>query len=199
MIKSLLLLLTFSLLSIDGVTAEVNSSSNLVTADDYSKLDAEIESLPKLILVSWYGSESSQRAYRALVANQQDVVLWPAVFREKWRPAAKLMLMSQQLNASADQHLAFFSQLQNDTLVWTNESYKELLTPLNPKNEQIEQVIFSSELPKQLKSIQNQIQQFSISSVPTIIFKGRYIISAEQAHSPAKLIEILNYLEQQPE
>jgi len=56
--------------------------------------------------------------------------------------------------------------------------------------------VYDSELPKRLKTLQNRLKQLPISSVPTIIFKGRYIIDANQAKTSQRLLQIIQFLDQ---
>ncbi len=165
---------------------------------DYHELGATDGTLPKLVLVNWYGSNSSYQVYGALNKHFEQPVLWPAVFREAWRPAARLQLMAQRLNLTAEQQLTLFQQVLTSPPEWTDKLvYQNMLSPLVTDPEQLDQVIHASELPMQLKNIQNKLAELPISTVPTIIFKGRYIIDATQAQTSARLIRILQFLDQQ--
>ncbi|MEE4244473.1 MAG: hypothetical protein V2I33_03635 [Kangiellaceae bacterium] len=155
-----------------------------------------------IMLVGYYGSESSARVLDALLLKQIDspiqinIQLLPIVLRESWRPAAKLMMMANQLTDDLTAHKALFTEVQSGNLDWQNsQSTERLLQLISDDQALIEQTIYDSSLPKRLKSIENMLSEYPISSVPTIIFKGRYTIDANQAKTPARLMAIINHLE----
>jgi hypothetical protein len=163
---------------------------------DFTRLETPIADAPQVILVFRYGNESCYRLYRILSQHGYNLTLWPAVFRESWRAEAKLALMANQLGASEQQHLRLFETVRDQPLDGSElNSYRQLLKSIGLSEQAIEPVLFDSDLPKQLKKRQILLQKFSISAVPTIIFKGHYIITAEQAKTPARLLTILEYLE----
>jgi hypothetical protein len=165
---------------------------------DYTRLESPLDNGPQLILVFRYRNESSYRLYRILSQQGYSVTLWPAVLRESWRPEAKLALMANQLKASYQQHLQLFETLQSQPQdSFQLDSFRQLLKGIGIREEAIEPVLFDSDIPKQLKRQLNLLEKFSISSVPTIIFKGQYVITAEQAKTPAHLLAILEFLESQ--
>jgi predicted DsbA family dithiol-disulfide isomerase len=106
--------------------------------------------------------------------------------------------MANQLKASYQQHLQLFETLQSQPQdSFQLDSFRQLLKGIGIREEAIEPVLFDSDIPKQLKRQLNLLEKFSISSVPTIIFKGQYVITAEQAKTPAHLLAILEFLESQ--
>ncbi len=162
----------------------------------FSKLATADNTLPELVVVIWYGSESSLRVYQTLNQSGFQPTLWPAVFREAWRPAAKLTLMTNQLRLTPQQQSDLFQQSQSGALPLNQaKDFITLLGQFELEEKQLEDIVYDSELPKRLASLQNKIKQFSISTVPTIIFKGQYTIDAKQAQTPARLVEIIQYLE----
>lgn len=190
-------LLMFCLLFAGQVNSEEPNQS-FQENTDFIRLNSPAVDLPQLVLVFRYGSESSHRLYRILSERGYSVTLWPAVFRESWRPEAKLALMAHKLEATPEQHITLFEHIQSETVDWSQlTAYRQLLSQLKFQEAAIEPVLFDSELPKHLKQMQKRIQSFSISTVPTIIFKGQFTINAEQAKTPARLINILQHLEQQ--
>lgn len=189
-------LLTISLL-FAGQLFSGEASQSFQESSDFTRLTSPAADMPELVLVFRYGSESSHRLYRILSERGYAVTLWPAVFRESWRPEAKLALMARKLEATPEQHITLFESVQNESVDWSQlTAYRQLLSQLQFQEAAIEPVLFDSELPKHLKQTQKRIQNFSISTVPTIIFKGQFTINAEQAKTPARLINILQYLEQ---
>ena len=200
-------------------------SQRFVESTDYSLLAEPQSDLPELILVFWYQSESSAEVYQALVEQGLNVTLWPAIYREAWRPAAKLALMAEQLEFTPSQQQQLFQRLMamskdNQSLaVQDQKAFVRLLSQVSSgtddtateaeltsanesdstielDNDAIETAVYDSELPKRLKTLQNRLKQLPISSVPTIIFKGRYIIDANQAKTSQRLLQIIQFLDQ---
>ncbi len=191
------ILLTACLLCSAPLWSGETSNTGFLEKTDYTRISAPAVDMPDIVLVFRYGSESSYRLYRILSERNFAVTLWPAVFRESWRPEAKLALMANQLQASTKQQLALFESLHQEPADWSQlTAYRQLLSKVEFKAESVEPVLFDSELPKRLKHTQMRIKEFSISTVPTIIFKGQYTINADQAKTPARLIDIIQHLEQ---
>lgn len=196
-------IVTFALfmacLSTGLAQAPLPSSDGATFVEDqhFSKLATADSALPELVVVVWYGSESSLRVYQTLSQSGFQPTLWPAVFREAWRPAAKLTLMANNLTLTPQQQADLFQQSQSGSAPLSQaKDFISVLGQFELEEKQLEDVVYDSELPKRLVSIQNKIKQFSISTVPTIIFKGQYTIDAKQAQTPARLVEIIQYLEQ---
>lgn len=146
-------------------------------------------------VVCWYRSRACGAIIHSLDQAGMSVTLWPAVFRQAWQRDAKLMLIANKLNFSAEQHLAIMQQLNTATpSLEKPEDYIELLISMYPELDQaeLEQVVYDTSLAKQLKGYQNQIQDYAITQVPTIIYKGQLIIDAEQLQTPQQLIDWLN-------
>lgn len=195
-------IITFALfmacLSIGFAQTPLPSSDGASFLEDqqFSKLAQADNTLPELVVVIWYGSESSLRVYQTLNQSGFQPILWPAVFREAWRPAAKLALMANKLALTPQQQSELFQQSQTNTTPLNQaKDFVAMLGQFELDEKQLEDAVYDSELPKRLVSIQNKIKQFSISTVPTIIFKGQYIIDAKQAQTPARLVEIIQYLD----
>jgi|GEM_PF-4473421 len=146
-------------------------------------------------VVCWYRSRACGAIIHSLDQAGMTVTLWPAVFRQAWQRDAKLMLIANKLNFSAEQHLAIMQQLNTATpSLEKPEDYIELLISMYPELDQaeLEQVVYDTSLAKQLKGYQKQIQDYAITQVPTIIYKGQLIIDAEQLQTPQQLIDWLN-------
>ncbi|WP_144392639.1 hypothetical protein [Pleionea sediminis] len=197
MFKRIVILITILLTLCHSIQihAQSTETGKFVAGIDFTQLNSQ-ESVPDLVLVSWYGSDSAKRVYSALENNEFSAILWPAVFREAWRPAAKINLVANNLKLSPEQHLELFTliQAENSTLN-TPKDYIAIFNQFIEDSQQVEDAVYDSDMPKRLVFIQNMIKQFSISTVPTIIFKGQYTIDATQAKTPARLIEILKYLD----
>lgn len=176
-----------------------NASNSFVEGRDFSRLQTPDPTQPDLILVSWYGSTAAYQLYGALATHwHSDITLWPAVFREAWRPAAKLNLMANALDLSKEQHLQIFRSVIASPMVLKQSADFELFFGVFELNEEkVSQTVRQSELPKTLKNLQNRLKSYSISTVPTIIFRGEFIIDAKQARTPARLLQLLDYLDQQ--
>ncbi|WMS86164.1 hypothetical protein [Pleionea litopenaei] len=146
-------------------------------------------------VVCWYRSRACGAIIHSLDQAGMTVTLWPAIFRQAWQRDAKLMLIANKLNFSAEQHLAIMQQLNTATpSLEKPEDYIELLISMYPELDQaeLEQVVYDTSLAKQLKGYQKQIQDYAITQVPTIIYKGQLIIDAEQLQTPQQLIDWLN-------
>ncbi|MCO7226281.1 hypothetical protein [Pleionea sp. CnH1-48] len=179
--------------------SSVTEPTEFIEGQDYLVLEPVAEEVPPLILVFWYGSESSYQVLHALSQwpQAESVTLWPAVFRESWRPLARLAMVAQELKLSNEQQLSIFEQVILSPQDWQRERQTELLVQLHGEQEAVETALRDSELPKRLKVIQKQLLKYPISHVPTIIFKGRYIINANQAQTAARLLQILEHISQQ--
>ena len=171
---------------------------------------AAVSTNESVILVFWYGSESSFQVLSALSqsAYTEQLILWPAVFRENWRQAGKLTLYAKLLDFSPQQHLALMQKViveqpnltenraKQDILVKLLRQKPNALTEQDNLDERLELVLRDPSVPKELKSIQSRLSDYPISSVPTIIFKGKFVISAEQAKTGRRLVQILDFLNQ---
>lgn len=159
---------------------------------------------PDLALVFWYGSESSFQVLSALSqgAYADSVTLWPAVFRERWRHAGKLALKANKLGFTTAQHLNLMESVITQKPDWRQpDTEYSLLSSLittesneQPNQEALELVLRDLTIAKELKNVQNLINSYPISSVPTIIFKGQFVITAEQAKTSRRLLQILDFL-----
>ena len=179
------------------IAAQEEAPALFIENRDFSILSNPQPQLPELILVFWYGSESSYQVYGALAdwAVDQPITLWPAIFRESWRPAGKLAIIANNLNLDSGQQLSLFETLLSYDVQWQDkDSFYRLLSPYVDDKEVLDRAIRDTMVFNQLNQIQKSISHYPISGVPTIIFKGKYIVNAQQAGTSVRLIQILDHL-----
>ncbi len=175
---------------------QVNSDYSIVSPTD--AIEHLPEQLPPLLLVGWYGSESCYQVFGALKTHLKSYSLtfWPAILRESWRPAAKLSILANKLALTDEEHLALFKKIQLQSIHWHQSGIlAELLKSIVTDPQKIPQPINQSELAQTLKKQQKLLLHYNISTVPTIIFKGKYVITAQQAKTSRRLIQLLHYLD----
>ncbi|NVJ59147.1 MAG: hypothetical protein HWE27_02095 [Gammaproteobacteria bacterium] len=176
----------------------VSANSNFSEGLDFTKAKELNKNVPELQLVCRYRSVSCQAIMQGLVESSiSGVKLVPIVLREAWRDEARLMMMANQLDFTAEQHLKLIRLLMGqDTPIESIEDRINVLTAIQPElnQETIESVAYNSEMPKRLKQIDNQLKSYPISSVPTIIYQGRYTIDANQGKTTRRILEIIDYL-----
>ncbi len=206
--------ISFFMLGSNLAFAQVGSVPSTFQLDiDYSEIQAFETSknpaalaVPDLVLVGWYGSKATQIVYSTLNINGYQPTLWPLVARESWRGHSRLMLMANKLKLSPEQQLEIFVMVQqviqdppSTGLDWLNyKTYSDFLNHSQIKPNQIEEAIYDSDLPRQLKSLQKSLSNYPITQVPTILYKNRFLITSQQAKTAARLVSILEYLDTLP-
>jgi len=123
----------------------------------------------------------------------------PLVARTKWRPQAYLQPILSQLSSQLSESTAAptLIDLYKQCLVDCKpfESYEASKLWLSKQIDEQQLPILDEESIWQAeKKFQNRADLFSITQVPTIIINERYKITAKQAKTTARLVEIIDYL-----
>jgi len=161
---------------------------------------SDLESVSNIELFYWIGCESCYQVELGIAEYiKQNASLTirrtPLVARPEWRSHAYIPAIISQLSGLDDvpsitdvykqclTDCATFQKYES-SLVWFAEQLKPQTLP-NFDGEQI----WQSE-----KNFQKRADIFSITQVPTIIINERYKITAKQAKTPLRLVEIIDYL-----
>ncbi len=210
--RSLILLISI-LSSIELVSAEETAA--LFTAElDYSIVIknenlgeeqlSELKSVSNIEFFYWIGSEDCYQVERGISEYllghpNLSIRRTPLVARVSWRPQAYLQPMLSQLASQLPESsdvptlIQLYKQCMQDcdsfqsyekSKKWFSQQIKEPELPLLD-----EESIWKTE-----KNFQKRANLFSITQVPTIIINERFKITAKQAQTTARLVEIIDYL-----
>ncbi len=189
-----------------GVSERVNAitSQAFVINQDYRQIAAEqlstqTEPLADITFFYWYGSEASRQVELALadyMQPQTSITLErvPLVAYFNWRPQAYLQPMLEQLKVSMalpSSNDIYQACITDCSIFKDYQSVKSwLMTQVNLDNFEFDE----SQVWQSEKNYRKKAESFSISQVPTMLIKGTYIVDADSAKSPERLIKILDFL-----
>ena len=160
---------------------------------------SELDPISHIEFFYWYGCKACAQVESVLSEYQQqhpDVVIrrTPVVLRPSWRSQAYLQAITEQLEADLQpQSPAIYSQCISDCSVF--QSYESGLNWLNAlTSEQQDFRINQDRVWQTEKMYRNRADLFSIGKVPTIIISETYKVDANQAHTSARMLEIVDFL-----
>jgi hypothetical protein len=156
---------------------------------------SELESLSNVEMFYWYGCESCYQVEAQLTSylqqhSQYSYRRTPLVARAEWRQQAYLQAIREQIK---EQALHIYRQCLTDCSVFQQlESGKQwLFQEIDPSDKQ---VLNLDLLWQTEKNYRKRAELFSISQVPTIIINETYQVSADQAKTSKRMMEIVDFL-----
>ncbi len=177
-------------------------AQNFVAGKDFIDLGAEAvaedQLTPSVELFFWYGSPSSYQVFDHLtnwpaLGSQVTWIQTPAVLRHDWRFWAKVHYALLDTGLMESYQTMIWDALHSKQQQISN--LKQLTELFQPEDIQPFSDAFTSASNNfKVNQAQQHIKNLSITSVPSMLINGRYVINATMAETSAKMRQTAEYL-----
>jgi len=168
----------------------------------YQEIELEDNlNVPKVMELFWYGCPHCYRMENSLKPwlNSKpidfDFEKKPAVIRGSWLIHAKAFYTAKKLKVLNKLNAEIFNHIHK---LKKSLNSKEAIQKLFSKNDIDENMFLKAFDSKEIQDLAMQAaidtRQLSVTSTPTFIVKGRYLITAKMAGSQKKILDVIDYL-----
>jgi thiol:disulfide interchange protein DsbA len=119
----------------------------------------------------------------------------PAAASPRWVPHAKAYFAAEQLGVLDKLHVPLFKALHDDRRkVFTDEQIIAFAAEQGIDKEAFAAAYNSFPVDMQVRKAAELVRRYNIDGVPSIVVNGKYVTSATQTGSNARLFQVIDYL-----
>ncbi|MGB0466054.1 MAG: thiol:disulfide interchange protein DsbA/DsbL [Pontibacterium sp.] len=119
----------------------------------------------------------------------------PVVFGRSWEPMARAYYSADLLKVVDKTHQAMFNAVHIERRRFSNkEQVADFYGNLGVDKAKFSKMYNSFAVNMKLKQGDSKVRGYGITGVPSMVVNGKYRITAQMAGSPAKMLEVVDYL-----
>ncbi len=187
------------------MSGSVLAQSNFVEGKDFQAISPVVKTTqPDKIVVTevfWYGCPHCFR-FEPYVerwsANLPDGVVFeqvPSVLNPRWTEHARAYYALKMMGAQEQVHRAFFDAIHLKRQRLTSlDTIAEFVAEQGLDEKQFRDNYFSFPVDTQVRKNMQIEKRYGHNGVPAVVVNGKYLVSASQAGSNERMIDIMNFL-----
>lgn len=167
------------------------------TADQPGKVE--------VVELFWFGCPHCYRLEPAIQAwlksddrpAEAEFVRIPAALAPNWELGARAYYAAQALDVEDKLHQPLFDAIHKDrkfALATDETALVEFVSGLGIDAEAFRKALRSFEVETKLRKAKQQVVQYRVTGVPTVIVAGKYVTDIAMAGSPTRVLDIVNFL-----
>ena len=155
----------------------------------------EVRELFRYLCPHCYTLEPSIRKWKKANEDSVNFIIHPAVFSNKWKPAAEFHYILEDLGRVEDLGMKLFRDIHdNKTRMETKSHFLSWLKKNGVSEEAVSKYKKNFAISVKTNKAVRNTKKYNLAGVPTIVVNGKYKTSPSQAGSVAKMIDVLDYL-----
>lgn len=187
------------------MSGSVLAQSNFVEGKDFQAISPVVKTTqPDKIVVTevfWYGCPHCFR-FEPYVerwsASLPDGVVFeqvPSVLNPRWTEHARAYYALKMMGAQEQVHRAFFDAIHLKRQRLTSlDTIAEFVAEQGLDEKQFRDNYFSFPVDTQVRKNMQIEKRYGHNGVPAVVVNGKYLVSASQAGSNERMIDIMNFL-----
>ena len=198
MIKTILKLAVIWLMPLTAMAAEYEAGTH------YKVLDRPIKSNSEAIIVNEFFGYSCPHCNAFVPAlhrwseqqsNSVRLVEVPVTFGRSWENYAKAYYISLQLGILEQTHDAMYKAVhENGRRILTKKALRKFFAEHGVSEADFENAHSSFDLQNKLRQGKNLTVRAKITSVPSMLVNGKYMVDINMAGSPEGMLAVVDYL-----
>ena len=152
-----------------------------------------------VVEIFWYGCPHCYAfepyIRKWLDSKPENVVfqLMPGVLNNKWIPHAKAFFVAQKLDIVDKIHDKLFDAIHKDKRILRDEnSLRDFFVEQGVDGEEFSRIYNSPETSNMVRQAYETEMRYRITSIPTIIINGKYIINTSLARNYANMLKLMD-------
>ncbi len=122
----------------------------------------------------------------------------PVVFQQSWELLARTYYTAEVLDIADQVHLPLFTAIHDEKRRFRSlEDVAAFLATLGVDRERFMQVADSFAVATRLNQGQQAMRNFRISSTPSVVVAGKYLVTPRTAGSQERMVQVIDYLVRQ--
>ncbi|MGM0553367.1 MAG: thiol:disulfide interchange protein DsbA/DsbL [Pseudomonadota bacterium] len=155
----------------------------------------------QVIEVFWYGCphcysfEPKVKEWQADLPDDVEFAYLPAPMNDVWALHSRVFYTAQQLGVLDELHQAFFDAIHDQGRLLRSESaILRFVDQLGVDADEFRETMRSDAVRAKVGEASQDIQEYGVSGVPTLVINGEAIVSASMAGSHDEMLEVADYL-----
>lgn len=135
------------------------------------------------------------KAWKAKQADDVAPVKLPVIFRDNFKPLARVLFTAKALGLEAEVNERMFAGIHNEKKNMASESVMaSMFKELGIDEEKFMKTYKSFSVSSQVQQAEARMRSMNITGTPQLIVDGRYSISAGKAGGHAEMLKIADFL-----
>ncbi len=155
----------------------------------------------QVIEVFWYGCphcysfEPKVKEWQTALPDDVEFAYLPAPMNDVWALHSRVFYTAQQLGVLDDLHQAFYDAIHDQGRLLRSESaILRFVDQLGLDADEFRETMRSDSIRAKVVEAAQDIQEYGVSGVPTLVINGEAIVSASMAGSHDEMLEVADYL-----
>lgn len=182
-----------------------NGADNFVAGQHYEVLEQPVRTRDKtrveVVEVFWYGCshcykfEPLAAAWKKTAAADVDFWQSPAVWNNNMKTHAKMFFTAKALGVLDKVHMPIFTAMNIEGKRLANpKEIAALFAGYGVDKAKFEKTFNSFSVNSQVNQADARARSYKITGTPEIVVNGKYRVSARQAGTQAKMLEVVDFL-----
>lgn len=182
-----------------------NGADNYVAGQHYEVLEQPVRTRDKskveVVEVFWYGCghcyqfEPLVSAWKKTIAADVDFWQSPAVWNANMKTHAKMFFTAKALGVMDKLHMPLFTAMNVEGKRLANpKEIAALFADYGVDAAKFDKTFNSFSVTSQVNQADARARSYKITGTPEIVVNGKYRVSARQAGTQAKMLEVVEFL-----
>lgn len=155
----------------------------------------------QVVEVFWYGCphcysfEPYVQEWQKGLDDDVEFVYLPAPMNDVWALHARVFYTAQKLEVLDEVHQAFYDAIHDQGRELRSES--AILRFVNQRGldaDEFREVMRSDEIRRKVTEAGQDVQEYGVEGVPTLVINGEAVVSASMTRSHAEMIDVADFL-----
>jgi len=155
----------------------------------------------QVVEVFWYGCphcysfEPHVQEWQKGLADDVEFVYLPAPMNDVWALHARVFYTAQKLEVLDEVHQAFYDAIHDQGRELRSES--AILRFINQRGldaDEFREVMRSEEIRRKVTEAGQDVQEYGVEGVPTLVIDGEAVVSASMTRSHEEMLDVADFL-----
>jgi thiol:disulfide interchange protein DsbA len=155
----------------------------------------------QVVEVFWYGCphcysfEPYVQEWQKGLADDVEFVYLPAPMNDVWALHARVFYTAQKLEVLDEVHQAFYDAIHDQGRELRSES--AILRFINQRGldaDEFREVMRSEEIRRKVTEAGQDVQEYGVEGVPTLVIDGEAVVSASMTRSHEEMLDVADFL-----